>query len=648
MSGVEIAGFVLAAIPLMISALEHYKESAEVLEGWWKVKSEWRKCKNNLNYHKVAFEENLEELLLPLIADEEKLKHLLDCPGGPEWRDPTLEEMLRERMPKTYSAYLETIEEMKEVVEGLDNALGMNKMHFQNRVTEEYQIEKTASNGAKSIGHVTIVANIEYQTQRIKLAFNKTTRQELFEEFGMYNARLRDILGSSDRLAALRRSRVSSKKAAVINSGLWKFWSHANSVFDLLTEAWSCKCQALHHANLLLQHRVSSTVNFRVVFWYKSHLEGGQFPWTWQDASIELLESGSCQIPIILKVPVIQNAPAKSGMLPATPPSAPAAIQDVTATENQNGYQKSFFGKWKHQKGHKNHHHYHHNRHHKNNWSKTASVSTATSPATPLITPAKPKVAFIDPPPPATAEIASIPKITNLCTIIASSRPEIPYGLLTEGTHQYLIQPLQAEIQPQKYIKLEAILSKSSTTTLSRRQRYHIALILASSHIQLHPTPWLTSKWSKTDILFLHSAQDPSKVLSEQPYISRSLSKGLHYQPGSQAQNNSISKTYTFQDSIRNLGIMLLELCFGTAIEDHKMRQNLNADDEQSLQLINYAVAIQWVRDVVEEAGPEYADAVTWCLHNVPESGTEERWREDMFAAVVEKLKYCYDQLVGV
>ena len=50
----------------------------------------------------------------------------------------------------------------------------------------------------------------------------------------------------------------------------------------------------------------------------------------------------------------------------------------------------------------------------------------------------------------------------------------------------------------------------------------------------------------------------------------------------------------------------------------------------------------------VEEAGPEYADAVTWCLHNVPESGTEERWREDMFAGVVEKLKYCYDQLVGV
>ena len=129
MSGVEIAGFVLGAIPLMISSLEHYRETAEVLEGWWKIKSEWRKCKNNLNYHKVAFEENLEELLLPLIADEDKLKLLLECPGGPEWKDPALEDMLKERMPKTYSAYLETIQEMREVVKGLNDALGTNKAH---------------------------------------------------------------------------------------------------------------------------------------------------------------------------------------------------------------------------------------------------------------------------------------------------------------------------------------------------------------------------------------------------------------------------------------------------------------------------------------------------------------------------------------
>jgi hypothetical protein len=81
----EIAGFVLAAIPLMISGLEHYRESAEVLESWWKIKREYKTCMRNLKYHKVAFEENLEELLLPLIADEDKLQQLLNDPGRPNF-----------------------------------------------------------------------------------------------------------------------------------------------------------------------------------------------------------------------------------------------------------------------------------------------------------------------------------------------------------------------------------------------------------------------------------------------------------------------------------------------------------------------------------------------------------------------------------
>lgn len=49
MSGVEAAGFVLAAFPLLISALEHYRESAEVLKDWWRYKREYRKVK--VEYH---------------------------------------------------------------------------------------------------------------------------------------------------------------------------------------------------------------------------------------------------------------------------------------------------------------------------------------------------------------------------------------------------------------------------------------------------------------------------------------------------------------------------------------------------------------------------------------------------------------------
>lgn len=145
----------------------------------------------DLKYHKIAFEENLEELLLPLIADEETIQKLLSSPGGKEWDNLELEKQLKARMPKAYSSYLDvssvllplvscpmrnrgygdiavravafgrrlcrdflgpqlhphmkyakstqkTMEMMKETLEKLEECLGMNKVHFQNRVTEEY------------------------------------------------------------------------------------------------------------------------------------------------------------------------------------------------------------------------------------------------------------------------------------------------------------------------------------------------------------------------------------------------------------------------------------------------------------------------------------------------------------------------------
>jgi hypothetical protein len=60
--------------------------------------------------------------------------------GGPEWKDPKLEELLQQRMPKTYSSYLDTMESMLETIQALDDALGTGKMHFQGRVsiTGEY------------------------------------------------------------------------------------------------------------------------------------------------------------------------------------------------------------------------------------------------------------------------------------------------------------------------------------------------------------------------------------------------------------------------------------------------------------------------------------------------------------------------------
>ncbi|KAI9050907.1 hypothetical protein LZ554_005021 [Drepanopeziza brunnea f. sp. 'monogermtubi'] len=658
MSGVEIAGFVLATLPLMISALEHYRETSEVLETWWKIKQEYMKCMRNLKYHKVAFEENLEELLLPLIAEEERLQKLLKDPGGPEWGDRSLEAMLQHRLPKTYESYTDTIQEMKETILNLESALGMGKIHFQTRVTGPcQQTEKTPSGTRALIAHVTSVgmANIEYHSQRIKLALNKGPRQQLFDDFGNHNNRLRDILGSSDRLAELRRSRVTKKFAA--NAGVWKLWNHGNSLYNLLAASFGYRCQALHYASLLLQHRISPTVDFRVIFWFKAHLgvvHPGPSPWIWQDTSIKLLKDSK---PLVITLVTPHSITPVFPSLPKSTSSQPIPSPHSTATQDNAPLQvaiSSSNGR-RSQRRSRIHNFFHH----KNPTASKATVQrpmpsngpTTTDPTVshltvptniPQATPVnsrpivlKPMVSFAPPVDPIEKDPAN-PEITDLCTTIKTCPTDHPYGFLKEESRQYIVQPLcKANNKPPEL------------------QRFQIALILTSSHIQLHPTPWLNSQWSKREILFIYEATDPSKICTDQPYVSRSLSRALGQTTATTAAPNPASN-YTFQNSIRNLGIILLELCFGKVVEDHTLSSDLGmaAADDKRLQFLKYCVATEWLKEVVEEAGPEYANAVNWCLHHDPGStgadGVEERWREVMFSNVVEPLRRCRDLLIAV
>ena len=137
MSGIEAAGFVLAVFPLLISALEDYRQGWEILEDWWKIKREYKKCQQNIKLQKLVFEENLEQLLSTLVYDENELKLLIADPGGDKWRDAGLERGLKERLPRSYDIYLEIIGEIKTIMESLKNALGVDLTGIHGKIAGE-------------------------------------------------------------------------------------------------------------------------------------------------------------------------------------------------------------------------------------------------------------------------------------------------------------------------------------------------------------------------------------------------------------------------------------------------------------------------------------------------------------------------------
>jgi hypothetical protein len=155
---------------------------------------------------------------------------------------------------------------------------------FLPQVKLRVQLSKT------SVDTIMSKANFEFQTRRIKMSFNQAKRDKLFEQLSDYNNELRTLLDTSDRIAALRQSRGVTKKSAV-NKGLWQFWRHADKLYSLLTQSWRCDCKLLHQANLLLQHRTTSKVDFRIMFVYaQQNFKPKPWSWTCQETDIKMLE----------------------------------------------------------------------------------------------------------------------------------------------------------------------------------------------------------------------------------------------------------------------------------------------------------------------------------------------------------------------
>jgi hypothetical protein len=186
-------------------------------------------------------------------------------------------------------------------------------------------------------------ANFEFQTQRIKMSFNQSKRDKLFEDLTDYNNELRMLLDTSDRIAALRGSREGAKKSAV-SKGLWQFWRHADKLYTLLTQSWRCDCKTFHQANLLLQHRTTPKADFRIMFVYaQQNLRPKPWSWTCQETNIKMLEDEwqlkKSTVTLTTVAPV-----TPTGLIPSqTPSQAPTP----THMPKKSSFRKSIIGKFK-------------------------------------------------------------------------------------------------------------------------------------------------------------------------------------------------------------------------------------------------------------------------------------------------------------
>lgn len=205
--------------------------------------------------------------------------------------------------------------------------------------------------------------------------------------------------------------------------------------------------------------------------------------------------------------------------------------------------------------------------------------------------------------------------IESFCTALCASDTERcgrEIGLLVDNTdekvqHKIYRADTLTSLQTSS-TSLESLLSshkESGDEGLSRKDRLQIAVILASSVLQLDGTAWLKSGWSSNDIFFHSKNGQVSKAypyLSWQPCCTTEIPSSL--------DPLRIGNYMIRSDILLALGLTLVELCFGRTLAD--MRKSGDVEVTETATRLKTATRLHtWVYD---EMGIPYGDVVRRCL----------------------------------
>ena len=122
----EAVGIVLGVIPLVISALEHYRELFEHFEEYRHFDDTFSEFIDSITRQEVRYSENLERLLDPIIPDPDDLDALVNdlSLADRRWHAGSLNGALKQRLARVHgSLFVRILGKMLKVLADLERML---------------------------------------------------------------------------------------------------------------------------------------------------------------------------------------------------------------------------------------------------------------------------------------------------------------------------------------------------------------------------------------------------------------------------------------------------------------------------------------------------------------------------------------------
>jgi hypothetical protein len=583
MSGLEVAGVVLGALPLVISALEHYAEGIQTAKRYWRYKSELRSLILQIKTEREIFLNTLEQLLAGVVRIEH-MTDFLSHPGGDAWSDADVDLKLQQRLRNAHKVYLGNVDGMSRSLKLMMEKLALDaegKVRWS--MCSFLAVSLTTCQPQFSDPSL-----FKQEYKRLKFSLSKSEYSEQLSELRNHNQALARLTKQS---LELEPSRTEAKTRACPNFNALQ--SYARSLFNTLRSGLQCNCEG-HAVKLRLENRheraeldedLLKSTQFRVIFTYSSATATKTA--TWKEADIRWIADKPQSVPL-----------------------PPCTIPNYTATKatRQVRFDQS-------------------------------RTQTNSSRATVIVTQQQTSVITKSVP-------TQIPDLCEAIAKLQLAPNDACAGYLLDslkrrqGIYPLDVPVCQHDQQKWSAYTLREVLTKRAgfNRRLMQHDKFKVAVDLASSVLQLYKTPWLKDEWSDNDVYFVHRPGAPSSTIYQHPFIYQKFSS-TGPSPCSIAQ--APARRVIRNQTLFTLGVLLIELLYGSSIEDLQTPHDLDSEGTPGAV---WCTAERLINEEIElEAGPLYSDAVRRCVrcdfNKKNFSLDDEEFQQAVYEGVVAPLE---------
>lgn len=549
MSGFEIAGIILGSIPLVISALEHAGEGISAIQRWRKYKRELESLIRNLQTEQLRLQDVCEKLLIGLVPASE-IEAMINDPLGKLWSREGIENKIRLRLWKASRLFKETVEGIKVAID-----------------------EMKAEIDSQKDGNVS-------QIRRGVFTLKRSRYDDLLSTIRSGVSNLENLTNRNINLESDRRVQSQGRLFKTLRD-------MASGLYRALRASFGCSCA--HQVGLELQ-RLSPTVTpnddddyimkmlcLKLAISYSfTALSSGNNALNWQEIAITATN-------------------------PPLPPAVDASRAAVTLPTVPLKRKRVSFARFQ---------------------STTPTSSTMTATST-LTMPARSEFELRTLVPNLTACVAntvafsSIGVVLDLCEKLRQSQKQAAgatYGTLVD---QYPPTPRSYSVSPTSttedsgtwsVVSLRDILEhKTRFPPLSYRERLRLAVVISSSVLQLHGTPWFPTALTTRHIFFIGKKNPPDLTMYQHPVALRHLPEDQTTPPAADQTGPALAGR---DPTLLSLGYVLIEVILGRTLDS---ASGGRADDGGDDPMARY-VAAQGLMEEVRLKSTNYWAAVARCV----------------------------------